>query len=114
MTSASTAAARGALVALVPRHTFSLWNNYRLHTRWSAGLGVVHQADMYAGIDNTVRVPSFTRVDGAVFWTMTEFLRLQANVENLGNAKYFPTAHSNNNILPGSPRAVRVGLTARF
>jgi catecholate siderophore receptor len=114
VTSATTAAAEGAKVALVPNHTFSLWNNYRVLPRLSAGLGVIHQADMYAGIDNTVRVPEFTRADLAAYYTVTEMVRLQANLENLFDRTYYGTAHSNNNIMPGYARAVRIGLVARF
>ena len=34
-----------------------------------AGLGAVHQARMYAAIDNAVTLPAFTRWDGALFVT---------------------------------------------
>jgi catecholate siderophore receptor len=111
---ATAAAAVGSKVAIVPGHTFSLWNNYNLISRLSVGIGVIHQSAMWAGIDNTVRLPSFTRGDGAVFYNLNERLRLQANIENVLNLTYYPTAHSNNNILPGSPRAARLGLVARF
>jgi catecholate siderophore receptor len=112
--SATTAAARGAKVALVPHHTFSLWNNYRIMPRVGAGLGLVHQASMFTGIDNTVRLPSFTRADAATYFTLSENVRIQANVENVMNSVYYPTAHSNNNIMPGFARTARVGLVARF
>ena len=36
------------------------------------------------------------------------------NVENLFDEAYYANAHSNNNIMPGSPRALRVGVTANF
>jgi catecholate siderophore receptor len=114
ISSATAAAPVGALVPLVPRQTFSLWNNYRFLPRLSGGLGIIHQADMWAGIDNIVRLPSFTRADAALFYSLTEKLRLQANVENLTDNRYFSTAHSNNNITPGFARALRIGLTARF
>jgi catecholate siderophore receptor len=114
VTSETTAAPRGARVALVPHHTFSLWNNYRILPRLGMGLGVIHQDDMFAGIDNTVRLPSFTRADLAAYFTLTEMVRLQANVENLFDRTYYATAHSNNNIMPGYARAVRIGLVARF
>ena len=39
VTSATTAAAAGALVGQVPHHTFSLWNRYQFQPRLSAGLG---------------------------------------------------------------------------
>ncbi len=108
------AAPLGAKVALVPRHTFSLWNNYRLLPRWSMGLGIVHQASLFPGVDNTVRLPAFTRADVATFFSLTDSIRLQANLENLTDTTYFPTAHSNNNILPGAPRTLRLGLVASF
>ena len=114
VSSPTLAAPLNAKVALVPRHTFSLWNNYRVLPRLSMGLGTIHQAAMWAGIDNTVRLPSFTRADVAAFYSVTEAVRLQANLENLFDTTYYPTAHSNNNILPGSARALRVSLVARF
>ncbi len=114
VSSATTAAGLGAKVALVPRQTASLWNNYCILPRWSMGLGAIYQASMWAGIDNTVRLPSFRRADVATFITLTDTVRLQANLENLFDSTYYPTAHSNNNILPGSARALRLGLVARF
>jgi catecholate siderophore receptor len=110
-----TAAARlGAKVALVPAHTFSMWNHYRLLPKLSAGLGLIHQAEMFAGFDNTVKLPQFTRADAALYYSLTERIRLQANIENVANITYFPTAHSNTNISPGSPRVLRLALTYRF
>jgi len=67
---------------------------------------------MYAGIDNSVTLPAFTRVDAAAFVGITRGLRGQLNLENVFNRRYFPSAHSNHNISPGSPRAFRVSLTA--
>jgi len=49
-----------------------------------------------------------------VYYDLTRALRAQVNVENLVDEKYYPTAHSNTNITPGSPRAVRFALTTRF
>ncbi|MBV9210583.1 MAG: TonB-dependent siderophore receptor, partial [Acidobacteria bacterium] len=114
ITSATTAARAGAIVAQVPRHTFSLWNNYRFNARWAAGLGLIHRSDMFAAIDNAVTLPGYTRADAALFYNFNERWRLQANFENLFNRRYYLNADNNNNISPGSPRAVRVGLTARF
>ena len=106
----TTAAAAGARVPLVPRQTLSLWNKVQVVRRVGLGLGVVHQAAMFAAIDNTVRLPSFTRYDGAAFLTLTRALKAQVNVENLLDTRYFPTSQSNNNIMPGSSRTVRVGV----
>lgn len=114
ITSATTAASAGAQVAQVPHHNFSLWNNYQIMSRLAAGLGVIHRSDMFAAVDDTVRLPGYTRADAAVYFSLTERIRLQANVENLFDKTYYINADGNNNISPGSSRAVRFGLTARF
>jgi catecholate siderophore receptor len=114
ISSATTTARAGAQVAQVPHHTFSLWNNYRFHSRWAAGLGIIRRSDMFAAVDNTVVLPGYTRADAAIFYDITERWRIQANAENLFDRKYYLNADGNNNISPGSSRAVRVGLAARF
>jgi len=108
------AALPGAQVGQVPHHTFSLWNNYQIARRLGAGLGILHRSDMFAAVDNTVTLPGYTRADAAVFFSLSEKVRLQMNVENLLNKTYYLNADSNTNLSPGSPRALRVGLTARF
>jgi catecholate siderophore receptor len=114
VTSATTAARAGAQVGQVPRHTFSLWNNYQLRSRVGAGLGIIRRTDMFAAIDDTVVLPGYTRADAAVFLSLSDRTRLQVNIENLFDRRYFVNADSNTNISPGSPRAVRVALTAGF
>jgi catecholate siderophore receptor len=111
MLSRASGAPEGAIVPLVPRQTFTLWNRYQIVPRIGAGLGVVHQTRMFAAIDNTVTLPGFTRVDAAAFLTLTPALRAQINVENLFDERYYPTSHGNNNIAPGAPRTVRFSLT---
>lgn len=114
VTSATAAALAGAQIAQVPHHTFSLWNRYQFMPRLGAGLGITNRSDMFAAIDNAVVLPGYTRADAAVFYSVTERVRLQVNVENVLNTKYYLNADNNNNISPGSPRAVRAGLIARF
>ena len=114
ITSATASAAAGRQVGQVPHHTFSLWNKYQITGRLSAGLGVISRSDSFVAVDNAVVLPGYTRADAAVYYSLGERWRLQANVENLFDSDYFINAHSNTNISPGSPRALRVGLTARF
>jgi hypothetical protein len=78
------------------------------------GLGIISQDRYYASADNTVQVPGYTRVDGAIFWRLNKYVKAQVNVENIVGAKYYPTADGNNNITPGSPRAARFVLTTNF
>ncbi|MBP2312515.1 TonB-dependent receptor [Azospirillum soli] len=114
ITSTTNSALAGAQVALVPRHSFSLWNKYQFTPMWAAGLGVIHQSKVYAGADNAVTLPSFTRFDAAVFANVTENVKAQLNVQNLFDRKYYATAHSNNNIMPGAPRTFLVTLSSNF
>ena len=112
--SATTAAREGAQVALVPRNTFSLWNKYQVVKRLALGLGVVHRSDMFAAIDNTVTLPGYTKIDAAAYVRIAEKWKLQAHFENLLNQKYYLTADGNNNISPGSPRAIKMTLIFGF
>jgi catecholate siderophore receptor len=114
VTSATASAAAGAQVGQVPHHTVSLWNNYRLHPKLSAGVGLLYRSDAFVAVDNTVTLPAYTRVDAAVYYSLTAKARLQLNVENLLDANYYLNADSNTNISPGSPVAVRVALMTRF
>ena len=114
VTSATTAAAAGATVGQVPRHLFSLWNAYQVATRVNAGVGVVSRSDMFAAIDNTVVLPGYLRLDASASVTLSGRTRLQIHAENLTNRRYVVNADGNNNISPGSPRAVRVALSAGF
>jgi catecholate siderophore receptor len=99
---------------MVPHHTFSLWNNYQVISKLALGFGLVHRTDMFAAIDNSVVLPGYTRADAAVFFKFSERWRLQANVTNLFDRKYYVNADGNNNISPGSPRNARISLTASF
>lgn len=104
----------GKRVGLVPYNTFSLWNRYNFNQSFGAGVGVIYYSDFYASSDDTVRLPSFTRVDAALYFRINNMWRAQLNVENVFNTKYISTADGNNNLTPGSPRVARVTATANF
>jgi catecholate siderophore receptor len=105
----------GNKLALTPEHTFSLWNKVDFGAGWGAGLGLIYQGSSFAAVDNTVTLPSFTRADGAVYYAFRDHkTRLSLNVENIFDRKYFPTVDGNNNISPGSPRALRLTLLTSF
>ena len=104
----------GARLAQLPRHTFSLWNRYDCNARWGLGLGTLYRDELFASTDNTVRLPGFVRFDAALFYRFNAHLRAQLNVENLLDRAYYSSAHSNTNLTPGSPRALRLGVTTRF
>jgi catecholate siderophore receptor len=114
VTSRTAAAPEGAKVPLVPRNTVSLWNRYQATPALGFGLGVIYQDEMYAAIDDAVTLPAFTRFDAAAYYSLSRHLRFQLNLENLFDREYYATAHSNDNITPGSPRAVRMTIVTGF
>jgi catecholate siderophore receptor len=114
ISSATASALKDAQVGQVPHHTFSLWNHYQAHRRVGLGVGILRRSDMFATFTNTVTLPGYVRVDGAVYVSLTKDLRLQGNVENVLDKQYYLNADSNTNISPGSPRAVRLALVAAF
>jgi catecholate siderophore receptor len=107
--------AAGRKIGLVPEHAASIWNKFALGAGWSAGLGVIRQGGSYTSFSNTVKLPGFTRADGAIYYAFADGkTRLALNVENLFNKVYYPTANSDNNISPGAPRNARLTLTTAF
>ena len=92
----------------------SLWNRYQFLSRLGGGVGVIHQTRTYAAIDNAVTLPGFTRVDAAAYVGLMDNVRLQLNVENVFDAQYYPTSQGNNNIMPGAPRSLRLGISTGF
>jgi catecholate siderophore receptor len=97
-----------------PRHIASLFGRYNATDALGLGLGVVRQSSRFATGDNLVRLPGYTRVDAALYWTVSDQLQLQANVENVFNTRYFVNAHNNFNALPGAPTTIRIAASAKF
>ncbi|OWW20941.1 TonB-dependent receptor [Noviherbaspirillum denitrificans] len=115
ITKATSSGPAGAKIGLVPDHAASIWNKFTLGGGWGLGLGVVYQSDSYTSFTNTVKLPSFTRTDGAVYYDFADGkTRLALNVENLFDKAYFPTANGDNNISPGAPRNARLTLSTSF
>ncbi|WP_348698799.1 TonB-dependent siderophore receptor [Duganella fentianensis] len=114
LTNVSATALNGVSVNAVPRHTLSLWNRYELNDRLGAGLGLIRRSDMYASTSNAVVLPGYTRIDAALFYTLHDGCTAQLNIENLADRKYYAAANGDNNITPGSPRAIRANLHLKF
>ena len=104
----------GNSVAQLPEHSFTLWNRFELNAKWGLAVGAIRRGDSFTNTDNRVTLPGYTRVDGAVYYTVNDRLRLQLNAENLLDKEYFPNAHTTNNITPGSPRSAWISATLRF
>ncbi len=112
---------KGKVVPSVPKNTFSFWNKYDVSSLFGAGPGVlglgggvIYNDKFYAALDNTVVVPGYARFDGALYVKLSENVSGQVNIENILGARYFASAHNNNNIMPGAPRSAYVTLNAKF
>ncbi|MBX9709909.1 MAG: TonB-dependent siderophore receptor [Xanthobacteraceae bacterium] len=110
----STTVTPGKRVQLVPYNQFSLWNKYQIDPRWALGIGILYLGDSYASSDDTVKLPSWVRVDTGLYFKYDETWSGQLSVENIFNEGYWASADGNNNISPGRLRTFRVSTTARF
>ncbi|QZD94669.1 TonB-dependent receptor [Qipengyuania gelatinilytica] len=100
----------GQRLQQLPEHSISAWNRFDLSEQLGFGLGVIHQSQQFASFSNDVVLPSYWRVDAAAYYTVSEKLSLQLNIENLLDEDYYPSAHGDNNIQPGDPFTARIGV----
>ena len=114
ITQTTTAAPAGRKVALVPDHSVSAFTRYNVTRRFGIGAGVSYFSDRFTSISNSVTLPGYARVDAALYYKLAKAIELQVNVENLFDAGYFPTAHTDNNISTGAPLNGRATIRFRF
>ena len=108
----TTAAPAGRQLDKLPHHQLTAWSRYDVTRAVGFGLGLVRQSSQFASISNAVRLPGFTRIDAAVYLDLGKALALQINVQNLADARFFPSTHNDTNIAVADPRNLR--LTARL
>lgn len=113
-TSATSVTPRGTVLAQTPKQAIGLWNRYDFSPNWGVGLGAIYRDNSFASTSNAVTLKSYTRFDGAIYYTINDNVDLQLNVENLFDKKYFPSAHSDTNITTGGPRSVYLSANFRF
>jgi catecholate siderophore receptor len=103
--------ANGNATRQTPEHMFSIWNTVQVTGRLRLGLGATYQDSFFVQEDNSVEVPSYTRLDAAAYYRVSPTVRVQLNVENLLDEEYFPDAHSNTNITTGRPLNARLTVS---
>lgn len=102
------------VLSQVPESMLTIWNHYKLDDKWAFGLGLIHQSEQYASLNNNVELPDFTRVDAALYYDISENTKVQVNVENLFDEDYYPAAHNDNNISIGEPLNASVSVSYKF
>ena len=108
------AAPAGRRLQQLPKHHFAAWSRYDFTDQFGFGAGLVHSSSQFASFTNAVTLPSYTRVDLAAYFTPSERLSFQVNVENLFDEDYYPSAHGDNNIQPAAPLAASVTATVKL
>ncbi len=98
----------------LPENMISVWNTFRVSDAFGVGLGITNQDESFINNGNTATLPSYTRVDAALYFDVSEDLRVQVNVENLTDELYFPNSHSTHQATVGAPFNARVALIGRF
>ncbi len=97
-----------------PEHMLSLWNHFQVNDRLALAIGATYQDSFFVREDNSVEVPSYTRIDAAAYYQLNAATKLQLNVENLLDEDYFPDAHSNTNISTCEPLNARLSVVFEF
>ncbi len=98
----------------LPENTFSIWNSYQATEQLGLGLGLTYQDESFINNGNSAILPSYTRVDAAAYYDVSEDLRVQLNIENLTDKLYFPNSHSTHQATVGAPLNARISVIGRF
>ncbi|MBO6657813.1 MAG: TonB-dependent siderophore receptor [Pseudomonadales bacterium] len=98
----------------LPEDTASIWTTYQVNETFGFGVGATYQGESYINNSNSAELPSYTRVDAAVYYDVSDSFRLQLNVENLFDEEYYPNSHSTHQATVGAPLNARLTLVGRF
>ena len=103
----------GRRPAMNALHSASFWTTYSFGGGWGVSGGLVARARQFAATDNLAQLPAYARVDAAVFYRKAHY-ELQANLQNLGNIRYYDAAQSDYQIYPAAPISGVVTARWRF
>ena len=113
----------GNAASQVPEHQLTLWAGYRFSqgvlNGANAGLGVRHNADIYADDANTKKVPDYTLVDLALGYDFSklglEGVSTRLNVNNLLDKEYVASCYNSLEFCYfGAERNVTASVSYRF
>jgi catecholate siderophore receptor len=94
----------------LPEHTFSVWSTCQVTPWLGLGLGLAHQGESFINNSNTAMLPSYTRVDAAIYYDVSENLSVQLNLDNVADKLYFPSAHSTHQVSVGESVNARLSV----
>lgn len=104
-----------------PRDSANFWTRYNVPRGrllgLGFGLGVVYVGTQWAGDPTTTRyyqMPSWTRVDSAVYYKLSPRYDIALNVHNLLDRHYIASSFSANALVPGEELLITLSFGARF
>ena len=97
----------------LPENMFSVWSTYQVTPRIGLGLGLTYQDDSFINQSNTAKLPSYSRIDAAVYFDVSETLSVQLNIDNVADELYFPNAHSTHQATVGESINARLSMQWR-
>ena len=98
----------------LPENIFSLWNSFQATGLLGFGLGLTYQDESFINNGNSAVLPDYIRVDAAVYYDVSDKLRIQVNIENLTDKLYFPHSHSTHQATVGAPLNARLTFSGSF
>lgn len=98
----------------LPENTFSIWSTYQVTPQIGLGLGASYQDDSFINNSNSARLPSYTRIDAAVYYDVSDDLLVQFNIDNLADEVYYPNAHSTHQASVGEELNARLSVQWRL
>jgi catecholate siderophore receptor len=115
-------AATGMPFPNTPRHSASLWVNYKPGASWAMGLGLYAQSSVNQGyvrstIDGgivTKAVPGYARLDAMMSYSFTRNIALQLNGYNLTNKVYYSGVRSAHYATMGAGRLVTATMKFNY
>lgn len=116
--SSGTPAYIGQALPNVARDAMNLWTEYELTDAWEVGLGGNWLGARYADSAQTATLPGYVVLNAMASFKVSEKLSLQMNAFNLANRLYYENAYytsaSENHVIPGAGRTVKLGIHIRF
>lgn len=106
----------GLRLVNAPKHSASLWTTFDLAGALdgaSVGVGAQHIGNRAGNTDNSIVLPSYTRIDANLTYEVGAW-RAQLNMLNLFNADYYDSGGGFLPLYPGAPRVVTGSISYRF
>ena len=102
----------GTAPAEVAENSYSVWNLVKVNDQFSLGLGYIHKGDTVG--KGSTQLPSYDRLDVAAYYSVSENLRFQLNIENVTDQLYFPNSYGSGQVTVGAPIHATFRLSGRF